>query len=157
MAPVKDLANKIVVTSPISWRITGGILASGGVAFFLFLMVGGWNTKDYLMMGISLTLLVPSLIGLFMFGYTIRITLDDISGNVRIRNCIGCFTYKTRSIAKRDIRSATASAQRDEYDFGGWVIWLWMNKTNAHVKISNISRRSAKHLADRINAFVHSK
>ena len=150
MASVNNTDNQIVVPPPISWRILGWFCATVGIGILIIMEVEG----DFLVKLLGLLLLIPLFTGVFLLGYRTEVTFDHVLGNITIRTLVGPFAYRTRRISKRDLRSAIASEQRDEYAAGQWTVWLWMKGTFESVKISNVRRSSAKYLADRINAFI---
>lgn len=150
MVSVKNTDNQIVVPPPILWRVLGWFCVTGGIGLLIIMEVWG----DLLTKLLGLLMLFPLFTGVYLLGYRTEVIFDNVLGNITIRKLVGPLAYRTRHISKRDLRSATANRQGDQYDAGEWTVWLRIEGTIEPVKISNVRRSSANYLADRINAFV---
>jgi len=158
MISEKDTDNQLVVRLPIWMRIFAGLFAAFGIFIFASLVLTGWNTRQDFGVGLGLALGFLFL-GLLFLGLTNKVTLDDTLRNITIRKCVWSFPYRTRHIPKKHVQRVTTTwaeegAAGTIYIPANYGVSIKIEGRKKPMKVDNLSRESAKYLADRINAFI---
>ena len=162
MSKDKHSGNQVVIHFIVGARVLGGfcVLIGGGPLFL-------WGLTDRADLAENLVnvLLGVGLLGAFLFlgiwlvGYTFRLTFDYALENMTITTGIGPFKYRTKYIfSKKEVWWArvmqTGEPTGPYQPFNWYAVSLGIGGTDVVRIVNSISESKAKYLADRINAFI---
>ncbi len=156
MSKDKHCGNQVVIHFIVGVRVLGGfcVLIGGGPLF----LMGPPDIADIAKDSVGVLLGVGLLggflfLGLWLVGYTFRLTFDYALENMTITTGIGPFKYRTKYIfSKKEVLWARVN----EYE--NWsAVSVGIGGTDVVRIVNTISESKAKYLTDRINAFIQSK
>ena len=160
MSKEKQSGNQVVIHFTVGLRVLGGfcVLIGGGPLFLLGLPDRAdiaENLVDVLLgLGLFGTFLF---LGLWIVGYTFRLTFDYALENMTITTGIGPFKYRTKYIfSKKEVLWARVmqTGEPSGQPFSWWAVSLGIGGTDVVRIVNTISKSKATYLADRINAFI---
>jgi len=165
MSKDKHSGNQVVLHFIVGVRVLGGLLVliGGGALFFMGLpdIADIANDPVGILLGGGFFIAFLFL-GLWLVGYTFRLTFDYALENMTITTGIGPFKYRTKYIfSKKEVwwaRVMQTGEPTGQYQpFSWWAVSLGIGETDVVRIVNTVSESKATYLADRINAFIQSK
>ena len=165
MSKDKNSGNQVVIHLIVGLRVLGGFIVLI-VGWALFVM-GPPDRADIANDPVGVLLgggvfVAIWFLGLWLVGYTFRLTFDYSLENMTITTGIGPFKYRTKYIfSKKEVwwaRAMQTGEPSGQYQpFSWWAVSLGIGGRKAVRIVNTISESKAKYLADRINAFIQSE
>ena len=164
MSKGKNSGNQVVIHFIVGVRVLGGFcVLIGGGPLFLWVLTDRAGIAENLansLLGVGL-LGTFLFLGLWMVGYTFRLTFDYALENMTITTGIGPFKYRTKYIfSKKEVWWArvmqTGEPSGQYQPFSWWAVSLGIEGTDVVRIVNSISESKATYLADRIKDFIRS-
>ena len=154
--PAKETDNQIVMHFPTWVRGLGGFIVLMGAGFGTASIVFGLEDNDIVSFIIFACIGLPALLGgIWIIGYTFKITFDYTLGDMTIRTGVGPFIYRTRHFSNKQVQSVRSFISEEGPYVRVWAVSLRIAGRKKDMKImNNVDESRANYLATRITEFI---